>query len=259
MNANADTDSRQPFDLRAAFTAKSEQSRASMIAAPQLVGHMPTIGDGSEAGWIKMLSDFLPKRYAVNKAFVVDSHGYQSLQLDIVVHDLHFTPLFFEIGHNLFLPAESVYAVFEVKQELNLAYLREAAQKIASVRRLRRTSAPVVHAGGKVETPKPPLRILGGILAGRSDWNPPFGKAFKEGLDKLDAKERVDLGCGLEHGAFELPAGASAGSGLVTATADVGLAFFAMRLMARLQEMGSVPAMNIDAYTSVLSRSTANQ
>jgi hypothetical protein len=104
-----------------------------------------------------------------------------------------------------------------------------------------------------------PCASSGGILAGRSDWNPPFGKALKEGLDKLDPEGRVDLGCGLEHGAFELLDGASAGSGLVTATANVGLAFLAMRLMARLQQMGSVPAMNIDAYTSVLSRSAANQ
>jgi hypothetical protein len=35
-------------------------------------------------------------------------------------------------------------------------------------------------------------------------------------------------------------------------TPNVGLAFFAMRLMARLQRMGTVPALDIDAYTAVL-------
>jgi hypothetical protein len=39
----------------------------------------------------------------------------------------------------------------------------------------------------------------------------------------------------------------------VTADPNVGLAFFAMRLMARLQRMGTVPALDIDAYTAVLS------
>lgn len=252
MSPNTDTGVKPPFDLRAAFTAKSAQLRAEMLAAPQLVGHMPTIGDGSEAGWIRMLGGFLPKRYAVDTAFVVDSCGQESLQLDAVVYDRHFTPLFWEMGKALFLPAESVYAVFEVKQELNIKYFREAGEKIASVRKLNRTSEQIVHAGGTFAPRKPP-RILGGILGGRSAWSPPLGQALREGLDSLTEDERIDLGCALEHGAFELPEGAHAGSDLVTAAAEVGLAFFAMRLMARLQHMGTVPAMNIDAYTAILS------
>lgn len=247
-----EADDQPPFDLRVAFTAKSAQLHASMLAAPKLVGHMPTVGDGSEAGWIRMLSEFLPKRYAVDKAFVVDSHGHESLQLDVVVYDRHFTPLFWEMGSALFLPAESVYAVFEAKQELNLGYLREAGEKVASVRALHRTSAPIVHAGGTIYTPKPPPRILGGLLAARSDWSPPFGNSLRDGLDNLTEGEHLDLGCGLAHGAFELPEGAKADSHLVIAAADVGLAFFAMRLLARLQQMGTIPAMDINAYTSVL-------
>ncbi|AXH93729.1 hypothetical protein DVH21_29640 [Micromonospora aurantiaca] len=73
-------------------------------------------------------------------------------------------------------------------------------------------------------------------------------------MDNLTEDERIDLGCGLEHGAFELPEHTSADPGLVTADAEVGLAFFAMRLLARLQQMGTVSAMNIDAYTSVLAQ-----
>ncbi|MFD6696822.1 DUF6602 domain-containing protein, partial [Micromonospora aurantiaca (nom. illeg.)] len=162
--------------------------------------------------------------------------------------------LFWEMGDALFLPAESVYAVFEAKQELNLEYLREAGEKAASVRQLHRTTAPIVHAGGTVNNPKPPPRILSGLLACRSRWNPPFGPALRKGLDNLTEDERIDLGCGLEHGAFELPEHTSADPGLVTADAEVGLAFFAMRLLARLQQMGTVSAMNIDAYTSVLAQ-----
>ena len=251
---SAESDDNRPFNLRTAFAAKSKRLRAVMEAAPEIVGHMPTIGDGSEAEWITMLRDFLPRRYAVDKAFVVDSCGHQSLQLDVVVFDRHFTPLFWEMGGALFLPAESVYAVFEAKQELNREYLREAGEKVASVRRLHRTTAPIVHAGGTVNNPKPPPRILGGLLACRSDWNPPFGRALRRGLDDLTEDERIDLGCGLEHGAFELPENTTPDPGLVTADAEVGLAFFAMRLLARLQQMGTVSAMNIDAYTSVLAQ-----
>lgn len=253
MSSNGVTGDEPQFDLREAFAGKSEQLRATMRTASKITAHGTTIGDASEEGWRGMLREFLPKRYAVEKAFVVDSKGYQSLQLDVVVHDRHFTPLFWEIAGALFLPAESVYAVFEVKQEFNLGYVREASEKVGSVRRLYRTTQQVVHAGGIVSDPKPPPRILGGLLAGRSGWSPPFGEALRSGLDALDERHRLDLGCGLEHGAFELPETAAAADGLVTAEPDVGLAFFAMRLLARLQRMGSVPAVDIDAYTDVLS------
>ena len=250
----SDPSSNQPqFDLRHAFEAKSDELVARMKAASRLTGHGPTIGDASEEGWRVMLEDFLPKRYAVSKAFVVDSQGSQSLQLDAVVHDRHFTPLFWDIDGARFLPAESVYAVFEIKPELNLGYLREAGDKVGSVRGLRRTSQRIVHAGGEVLTPKPPPPILGGILAGRSGWTPPFGQPLKSGLDGLEDAKRLDLGCGLADGAFEVAPDAAAVDGMTTADAAVGLAFFAMRLLARLQRMGTVPALDIDAYTEVLS------
>jgi hypothetical protein len=57
------------------------------------------------------------------------------------------------------VPAESIYAVFEVKQELNLDTIVDAAAKALSVRRLRKTTVASPHAGGKYP-PKLPLKIL---------------------------------------------------------------------------------------------------
>lgn len=240
------------FDLVEAFKHKTDQLRSKMRSAHAVTTHGPTIGDASEESWRSMLADFLPRRYAVSKAFVVDSRGRTSEQLDIVVHDRHFTPLFWQIEQALFLPAESVYAVFEVKQQLTAGNIAAAGKKVASVRGLHRTSQQIVHAGGVVATPKPPPRILGGLLAGSSSWNPPFGDALRDALEVLDEDHRLDLGCGLEHGAFELPAFVTARDGLITSNAEVGLAFLVMRLMARLQAMGTIPAIDLDAYTSVL-------
>lgn len=42
-----------------------------MEATAKLTKHGPTIGDGAEAPWRKMLEEFLPTRYAVSKSFVV--------------------------------------------------------------------------------------------------------------------------------------------------------------------------------------------
>jgi hypothetical protein len=246
------SESPRPFDLVAAFRAKSKQLAATMDAAHEVTRHGPTIGDAGEAGWRTMLEEFLPRRYAVSTAFVVDSFGHESEQIDLVVHDRHFTPLFWNIDDALFLPAESVYAVFEVKQQLTAGHIKAAAKKVASVRGLHRTSQKIVHAGGVIQAPKPPPRILGGLLAGASSWSPPLGAPLRSALDDLDEHHRLDLGCGLQHGAFDLPEEVAAADGLVTAAADVGLAFFAMRLMARLQHMGTVPALDLGAYTAVL-------
>lgn len=74
-----------------------------------------------------------------------------------------------------YVPAESVYAVLEVRQEFNGANVAYAAEKAASVRKLRRTSAPIPHAGGKFDPIVPPP-ILAGILTLDSEWKPAFGK-----------------------------------------------------------------------------------
>lgn len=248
-----DTDRAKPaFDLREAYKSKAAQLAASMSDAKLVTAHGPTIGDASEAGWRRMLTEFLPSRYQVNKAFVVDSRGNLSGQIDVVVHDRHFTPLFWEIDGSLFVPAESVYAVFEVKQELTAADVEAAAKKAASVRQLHRTSARVVHAGGVIATPKEPPRILAGILTARSSWTPPLGQSLRTNLGGRPEAERLDLGCALEHGSFEVPADALVENALLTADPTVGLAHFAMRLMGRLQAMGTVPAIDMDVYTAVL-------
>jgi hypothetical protein len=43
---------------------------------------------------------------------------------------------------------EYIYAVFEVKQGLTRQLIRDAGRKAASVRSLRRTSVPIISAGG---------------------------------------------------------------------------------------------------------------
>ena len=62
------------------------------------------------------------------------------------------------------IPAESVYAVFEVKPSMSRALVRDAAAKVASLRALHRTSAKVISAGKRCSAVRP-NPILGGLLA----------------------------------------------------------------------------------------------
>ncbi|MGW6695087.1 DUF6602 domain-containing protein [Rhodococcus sp. NPDC054953] len=239
-----------PFNLNEAFRTTTETMLAKFRGARYLTSHSTTLGDGHEQDWKEALEQFLPRRFAVNSAFIVDSQGNESQQMDLVIHDRHFSPMFWTNGSTLFLPAECVYAVLEVKPELNKGYVEYAAEKAASVRRLHRTSAPIQQLA-QTARPAEPKRILAGIVAAGSGWKPPLDRPLVEALTNLDEAHRLDLGCALDAGMFELPEGAAA-EGLKRTDADVGLAMFAIRLVARLNAVGTVPALDYDVYTSAL-------
>ena len=144
---------------------KSLQSQlAAGLQVREVLDHPEAKGTASELDWKGMLSQYLPLRYRVSKAFVIDSVGERSDQLDIVVHDRQYSPLLFEHSGAMYIPAESVYAVFEVKQTVGKDEISYAGKKAGSVRRLKRTSSSIKHAGGRFPA-KAPLRILAGVVA----------------------------------------------------------------------------------------------
>lgn len=231
------------FNLEEAYAAKQAELLAR-LRKTVVVSHPTEKGDISEGAWRDLLEGVLPSRYQVSKASVVDSRGGRSQAVDVVIHDRHFSPLVFHDGDTKLLPAESVYAVFECKPDLDKANLTYAAEKAASVRKLHRTSAPVIHAGGRVDTPKAPPSILAGLLTTVSGWSPPLGDTFRSNLP-LIGDERLDLGCVVQEGAWEV---APQLSSVTIAPASKGLVFFVVRLLARLQSMGSVPAMDYEEW-----------
>ena len=137
------------------------------------VHHPTTKGDATEIDWLRMLDEHLPKRYHAKKAFVVDADGNLSDQIDIVIFDRHYCPLLFEHSGAIYVPAESVYAGFEVKQTINKKFIDYSGEKIASIRRLRRTSTHIPYAEG-LYPPKKPFKILGGILSLKKQLEPSF-------------------------------------------------------------------------------------
>ena len=58
-------------------------------------GHSTTKGDASETVWLELLQKYLPKRYQVEKAHIVDSEGDFSEQIDVVVFDRQYSPFIF--------------------------------------------------------------------------------------------------------------------------------------------------------------------
>lgn len=125
--------------------------------------------------------------------------------------------------------------------------LTYAHKKVASVRNLHRTSLPIPHAGG-VYPAKPLQPILGGLLTFESDWSPGLGDPLREALKDRSEPERLDLGCVAAHGIFECAKG---GEVTLTTIAKPATAFL-FELIARLQEMATVPMIDVRAYAAWL-------
>ena len=94
--------------------------------------------------------------------------------------------------------------------------------------------------------------ILGGILTARSSWKPPFGDPFRKCLGEQTGDRAIDLGCALEHGAFEAVRDPAPDDRQLQDTevsdAETSLIFFVTRLLYRLQQMSSVPAIDYPEY-----------
>lgn len=235
------------WSLPTLFAGVHEKVHAELDLARRAFAHPTTKGDASEDVWLHLFNTYLPRRYRAAKAHVADSDDRFSLQLDVVIYDELYTPPVFAMGATTIIPAESVYAVFEAKQTANADNLRQAHEKAASVRRLRRTSAPIIN-GGVVMEGRAPQPILAGLLTLESDWSPPFGGALQTALAAADDDSRLDLGCFASNGFFVHDAGAFAAN-----TQPMAATAFLFELIARLQGLGTVPALDARAYARWLS------
>jgi hypothetical protein len=221
-----------------------EDIQQKLAVTRSAFAHPGTKGNASEKVWLEMLEAYLPQRYQAATAHVVDSHGNFSDQIDVVVFDRQYSPFIFKYQGETIVPAESVYGAFEAKQAINAAQVEYAQKKVASVRRLHRTSLPIPHAGG-VYPAKALIPILGGLLTFESDWSPAFGEPIARALDVADEIERLDMGCVAAHGHFTFDAKKK--SYTYTAEGRPATAFL-FNLISTLQFSGTVPMIDIQAY-----------
>jgi len=238
------------WSLQALLSGLHDDIQQKLSTVRRAMGHPGTKGDASEGVWLELLQTYLPTRYRAATAHVVDSTGSFSDQIDVVVFDRQYSPFIFSYQGQTIIPAESVYAAFEAKQAINAAQVAYAQDKVASVRRLHRTSLPIPHAGG-VYPPKPLQHILGGLLTFESDWSPGLGAPLVTSLAGGSADGKLDLGCVAAHGLFGCDAD---GCGVITPIGKPATAFL-FELIARLQENATVPMIDVRAYARWLEAS----
>lgn len=241
---------KKSIDLREIFLGLQNQMSSRLSLNKKILTHPVTKGDASELEWVDMLNTYLPRRYQVDKAFVIDHAGSVSEQIDIVIFDRHFSPFLLRQNGATYVPAESVYAVIEVKPSLTAATLRYAAKKAASVRRLERTSARIVHAAGVVDKPKSPFDFLAGILTLDGNVTPAVARL----LSGSNGSSRIDFGCSLRQGAFRVVQNREGGRRVTKSASSDGLVMFFLHLIEDLQQLGTAPAIDIRRYIRSIRR-----
>lgn len=244
-------------NLLSIFDGLQSRLEGELKGHRQAINHSSSLGEAAEDEWINLLQAHLPNRYQANRAFVIDAHGGCSQQIDVVIYDRQYSPLLYNQSNQRYVPAESVYAVLEVKQSLTADHMRYAADKAASVRRLKRSLGEVHYIKGRENSKLKP--ILAGILCYESEWNPPFGVPFQQHLSSLIDIQQLNIGCSLRHGTFEFPYPVQDTDQTdISATAAIiiqdrwPLLQFLLRLLKQLQPLGTAPAINYEAYLSRL-------
>lgn len=196
------------INIRDLFYGLQKQMEVQLNTNRDNILHPVTKGDSLENVWIEWLKKYMPNRYCIDKAIVIDSDGRLSDQIDLVIYDQQYTPFVFTQNGVHYIPAEGVYAVFEVKPDLegatssdgeSMSYIEYAGRKIESVRVLKRTSAKIIDRG-MPRDPRSLTKIIGGILTSVNSYSKK--ETIEKHLKDLTDLKSIDMGCVAEFGSF---------------------------------------------------------
>lgn len=242
------------INLSELYAGMQKEMLQKLNTGVNAVVHSGTKGDNTESNWISWFQEYLPNRYKVDKGIVIDSTGKQSEQIDLIIYDAQYSYLVFRQNETLLIPSESVYAVFEVKQNLNKERIEYAGAKAKSVRTLLRTSAPIKHAGGEYP-PKDLHEILAGVLTTRCDWKTPIDKMVVKHVRAREKEEHIDFVCSIsdntfviENNVFVKEYDEKNNPEIFCCGENESLVYLLLNLLRRLRDIGTVPAIDFSRY-----------
>lgn len=196
------------INIQSLFNGLQKQMEAQLNTNRDNILHPSSKGDSLENVWIEWLRKYMPNRYSIDKAIIIDSEGQLSDQIDLVIYDQQYTPFVFTQNGVHYIPAEGVYAVFEVKPDLegscvvngkSISHIEYAGRKIESVRKLKRTSTKIIDRG-ESKNARPLTKIIGGILTSVNSYKK--NETVENHLKKLTGLKTIDMGCSVEFGSF---------------------------------------------------------
>ena len=127
----------QRFKLEDLLRAAGQQLRSDFQEIQDCNPHAAERGTEAEEILKRILRDRLPKRFGVESGLVVGPDGMVSRQSDVIIYDSLNSPVYRGGPKLHILPRDNVAAVIEVKSKLNKDELSDAAEKIASVKKIK--------------------------------------------------------------------------------------------------------------------------
>jgi hypothetical protein len=264
------------INIQSLFNGLQKQMEAQLNTNRDNILHPGTKGDSLENVWIEWLRKYMPNRYSIDKAIIIDSEGQLSDQIDLVIYDQQYTPFVFTQNGVHYIPAEGVYAVFEVKPDLegscvvdgkSISHIEYAGRKIESVRKLKRTSTKIIDRGVPKDA-RPLTKIIGGILTSVNSYKKK--ETIENHFKKLTGLTTTDLGCSVEYGSFYINYGGEENQTIVNPNNRIqdyyverkyveinygerenSLITFFLQLSRYLQQsIGTVAAIDFNAYAN---------
>jgi len=264
------------IDLKQMFKGLQDQMTSQLNTNREFITHPGSKGDSLENAWIGWLRKYLPNRYDVDKAIIIDHEGNTSHQIDLVIYDNWFTPFIFSQNGFHYIPAEGVYAVFEVKPDISgsvadQTYIDYAGKKIESVRQLKRTSTNMINSGSKLPA-RPLTKIIGGILTSTNSFTHKKNDTIIKHLSKQVFFRGLDIGCIADYASFYIDYDGQEDTNLkkpaefdiryenyyksrqvrkvIFSDSSNSLVSFFLQLTRYLQQaIGTIPAIDLNAYS----------
>lgn len=259
MEKKSEGNGMRKINLSELYVSMQKEMLHKLATGTTAIIHPGTKGDNTESNWLSWFQEYLPNRYKVAKGIVIDSTGRESEQIDLIIYDAQYSYLVFHQENTLLIPAESVYAVFEIKQELNKEVIEYAGEKAKSVRELVRTSAPIIHAGGK-NPPKALHEILAGVLTTRCVWKEPIANMTVKYIKELEREEHLDFVCSVSDNTFVIENNIFINEYDATSAPKIhycreqeSLMYLLLNLLRRLSYIGTVPAIDYNKYAEKIS------
>jgi len=123
------------------FDSVSKKLKIEFEEQAKILGHPGEVGTGRENVLKSILTKYIPRRYAVDSGFIVDALGNKSEQMDIVIYEAGFTPVFEIVEGKRFFPCETTVAVGQVRTKIgSREEMQECLENIKSVKQLDRSN-----------------------------------------------------------------------------------------------------------------------
>ena len=199
----------------------------AQLAVGHAFEHASTAGAATEHHWLEMFHRYLPKAYRAAPAFIIDSLGRRSRQIDIAIFDHLYSPCSSPTPpESTSPPRASTPSSKSSRPSPANGSATPPIKPPPSATSIAPRLTPQTHPR---RTPRRRLRLD----PARS--SPP---TFNSSLQSTP----LDIGCCLEYGAFEQT------RTLRISSPDESLIFFVLRLLERLRAMGPAPAIDLMQY-----------